>query len=141
MRQREKPARRKGPKPFVIGMLIGVPVMALSVTAIVGSMSQSKYDRPMRDPVYDRPAYTAHAKAPGDVDFSSSGIAYGTADKMTVIDIALGRNAGWEHKRRSRIRGGGLCRGVYGIRGRNQIPAGIPGYSGASGYSGALDAL
>lgn len=88
MRQREKPARRKGPKPFVIGMLIGVPVMALSVTAIVGSMSQSKYDRPMRDPVYDRPAYTAHAKAPGDVDFSSSGIAYGTADKMTVIDIA-----------------------------------------------------
>ena len=93
MNQKSRPAsqggrsQRKGPGPFVIGMLIGVPVMALSVTAIVGSMSQSRYDRPMTDPVYDRPAYTAHAKAPADVDFSSSGIAYAASDKMTVISI------------------------------------------------------
>lgn len=80
---------KKGPGSLMIGFMIGLPLAALCIGLIAYSANtayqEQSYDKPMTDPVYDRPAYSANSKAPSDVDFDSEDIKFATGKGTTVI--------------------------------------------------------
>lgn len=72
-----------------IGLMIGLPAAVICIAIIAVSVSsfnvQKLYDKPMTEPVYDRPAYTANVKAPEDVDFENEENEYATSGGTTTI--------------------------------------------------------
>ena len=72
-----------------IGFMIGLPAAVICIAIIAISVSsyntQKLYDKPMTEPVYDQPAYTANVKAPEDVDFENPENEATTAGGTTVI--------------------------------------------------------
>ncbi len=85
-------SEKRGPSSFAIGFMIGIPLAVLCIALIaIGADShyQSQPAKPMKEAVYDRPAYTANAKAPSDIDFMDGDIEFVTGGKATVVTPKL----------------------------------------------------
>lgn len=80
---------RRGPSSLAIGLMIGIPLAALCI-AMIATGAKGHYQnggaaKPMTEPVYDRPAYTANSKAPSDINFLDKEIEYATGNGTTVV--------------------------------------------------------
>lgn len=93
---------RRGPSSLAIGLMIGIPLAALCI-AMIATGAKGHYQnggaaKPMTEPVYDRPAYTANSKAPSDINFLDKEIEYATGNgdygRYSPGDTPFGKRRG-----------------------------------------------
>lgn len=110
----------KLPSTFTIGFLLGFPLTVLSIGLIAFSVSGNENnvpEKPMTDPVFDRPSYTANLQAPDDVVFDEN-THYTTADSDVTVITPESESSQKENYQADRFTG------VYA--GENEEPISVP---------------